>query len=181
MDPKRMNNETAPDHTGESDVSGSGHNELCRKVRKLYARCYSAEQIADEMKVGLGTVRKVLHELIDNARSGIDCKLLRIEDAEIEYWEAWNRSKRGKSTREHNNPNPEDGKSAETQAGDPRFLQGVVHCIEKQMDIIKEKYRESDSDDAPKRVLDLSKATPEEMLILSNIIHREDANDTPAD
>lgn len=150
------------DRVDENTASVSGHAELQRKVRVLYVTGHNEQEIAGELAIDPGEVRELLKECVRNARDRADLELLDLEIVESEYREAWERSKI-------------ETKSDTGRPGNQCFLQGIERCIEKRKKIIEQKSWVPDEDD--ERVLDLSKATPEQMLLLSNLIHCDDHRD----
>lgn len=63
-------------------------------------------------------------------------EVAKIDQVEVEFWQAWERSKQAKqktSTKRKTGENPSDeaGVVREESYGDPRFLDGVLKCVEK--------------------------------------------------
>jgi len=68
-------------------------------------------------------------------------ELAKIDAAEREYWAAWERSQQPRevtTTREADGdaPRTETSRRREHPVGDPRFLDGVLKCIEKRCDML---------------------------------------------
>lgn len=67
-------------------------------------------------------------------------ELAKIDLLELTYWDAWEKSKLDKKTvsskRRGQEPDVEQTARAESNSGDPRFLQGIQWCITKRCEIL---------------------------------------------
>ena len=68
-------------------------------------------------------------------------ELAKIDRVEAEFWAAWDRSQKIKQVTSTKRKEPKDastevGVRKEEQAGDPRFLDGVLKCIQKRCEIL---------------------------------------------
>lgn len=97
-------------------------------------------------------IKALQRRWLDSAVSNIDeakaRELAKVDNLELEYWQAWKRSQEDAETvKQKGTPvNTPDGeskiktadieKTTKGQAGDPRFLQGVQWCIERRCKIL---------------------------------------------
>lgn len=143
-----------------------------QQVAERYLRGAYMSQIADELGVDTATVSRDLAELrkewLERSINHIDQKkaieLAKLDQLELTYWEAWERSKenaevetteqvgvkqktkKSKDGEEEFTIVPErikKNKRVEGQSGNPAFLEGVFKCINKRCEIL--------GLDAPKR------------------------------
>jgi AcrR family transcriptional regulator len=92
--------------------------ELARMIEALSAKGYSQAEIAEELNVSIGTVNRYVRPLIkrmeDETCAIIDNEfkkmLIKIDLLERRYYEGWEASQ-------------------ETSSGNPRFLSGMLRCI----------------------------------------------------
>lgn len=150
----------------------------------MYLRGQYQTEIAEHLGVDQATVSRDLAELrkewLERSINHIDQKkaieLAKLDQLELTYWDAWERSGEPfKSTTEEEGGRygPKTIEKTEERVGDPRFLDGILRCIERRCAII--------GIDAPKRQehsglnggpietrnhIDLSGLTDEELELL---------------
>jgi hypothetical protein len=124
-------------------------------ISDYYLKGYSQMEIGVKTNLSQSTVSKDIKILIrywTRAQyRNIDClqeqELARINKLEIEYWEAWERSKKifiSTSVKRHSvtsnnldkNTPAETTTKQEDRNGDPRYLVGVQWCIDKRAAIL---------------------------------------------
>jgi predicted transcriptional regulator len=122
-------------------------------IGRLYLRGYGQPQIAKLAKVSQPTVSRDLSYLrIEWQRKAsrsfslkISQELAKLDQLELEYWQAWERSKKPKTSRASEGAiNGENGdvktnkiqRKEEDSYGDPRYLEGVERCIEKRCKLL---------------------------------------------
>ena len=120
-------------------------------VSDLYLKGYTQQYIGEKLGISITTVCRDIKVLIrwwkrssvKNIDSLKQIELNKINKLEIEYWEAWERSKNDaeqkiKRQRQtaNNEPINEAQIKSDSQNGDPRYLAGVQWCIEKRCKII---------------------------------------------
>ena len=159
-----------------------------RRIADLYLQGETQTNIAVLVKLSRPTVTRDLAALRDEWRASalIDIdeakarSLAKVDRLEREYWTAWARScedaetvrMEGKPTGEGEEGAPEKVvKTSKGQAGDPRFLAGVMTCIERRCKII--------GVDAPtKNELTAAGGGP---LSVRFVMRPDDPEDTPGD
>jgi hypothetical protein len=126
-----------------------------KRIADLYLKGWLQVDIADEIGVDTSTVSRDLKAIrgewlqstlmdFNEARAQ---ELAKIDNLELTYWQAWQRSTENKeveSTKVIESGKGEDRKPerleaatrSEGQAGDPRFLQGVQWCIERRCKLL---------------------------------------------
>lgn len=125
-----------------------------QQVAEMYLRGAYQSQIAEELGIDQSTVSRDLAELrkewLERSINHIEQKkaneLAKLDQLELTYWDAWERSKLNAETIiERKTPL---GHISETktqgQVGNPAFLAGVMSCINKRCEIL--------GIDAPKKV-----------------------------
>jgi hypothetical protein len=120
-------------------------------IAGLYLQGWLQCDIADHLKIARSTVTtdlKAIHQewLASSLRDFDEAKareLARIDTIEMEYWEAWEKSKKEKKTTTSGKETTDEGlerKKAsvrlEETPGDPRYLQGIQWCIDKRCKIL---------------------------------------------
>lgn len=132
-----------------------------RQIARLYLQGMYQADIADKLGLSQPTVSRDIQVLIDEWRiervydinEAKARELAKVDNLELEYWEAWHRSqenaekeiKKAKGiTKGGKAANQEIQKVSEGQTGDPRFLAGVQWCINKRCEIL--------GVDAPKKI-----------------------------
>lgn len=120
-----------------------------RRIADLYLKGWLQNDIAAEVGLSQGTISldlKVLHKAwvasslvdIDIAKSR---ELAKIDKLEREYWKAWERSQEDAETETQraitagDNVRKEGTIVAKGQVGDPRFLTGILSCIDRRCKI----------------------------------------------
>lgn len=142
-------------------------------VAERYLRGAYMSQIADELEVDTATISRDLAELrkewLERSINHIDQKkaieLAKLDQLELTYWDAWVRSQRDAESETMEQIGVAKGadgqiigdrvkktKKREGQAGDPRFLDGVLKCIAKRCELL--------GLDAPKKTDITSKGGP---------------------
>lgn len=132
-------------------------NERRQAVARLYLRGQTQHEIAAQVGVDQGTVSRDLAAIQkqwkSSAVAAIDelkaQQLAKVDALERTYWEAWERSCK---PRETNIAKMVDGKGERKEAtthkegrdGNPKFLEGVLKCIERRCQLL--------GIDAPKRL-----------------------------
>ena len=121
------------------------------KISDWYLKGYTQQWIAGQLGLNVSTICRDIKVLIrwwkrssvKNIDSLKQIELNKINKLEIEYWEAWERSKNDaeqkiKRQRQtaNNEPINEAQIKSDSQNGDPRYLAGVQWCIEKRCKII---------------------------------------------
>lgn len=115
------------------------------KVARLYLHGWTQAAIAEEVGCNQATVSRDLAKLIEQWRAAaladIDAQraaeLEKINLLEREYWAAWERScetateSTVKVTSQGNEQTKTAGKTERARDGDPRWLAGVMTCIER--------------------------------------------------
>jgi hypothetical protein len=121
-------------------------------ISKLYLEGHSQWEIHTKLGISQATVSRDIAILIrywrisatKNIDTAMQIELTRINKLEIEYWQAWERSKeenKKKSikqkyiTSELKQP-LEISSATEDRNGDPRYLQGVQWCVETRCKIL---------------------------------------------
>jgi predicted transcriptional regulator len=129
-----------------------------RMISRLYLQGKIQAEIAAELKISQPTVSRELKELVNewkiervyDINEAKQKELAKIDNLELEYWEAWSRSRRDAERKIKKDAISSKGFSNETteqvepQVGDPRFLNGVQWCIERRCLIL--------GVDAPKKI-----------------------------
>jgi hypothetical protein len=121
-----------------------------KRIADLYLKGWLQVDIADEIGVDTSTVSRDLKAIrgewlqstlmdFNEARAH---ELAAIDNLEITYWQAWQRSTENKEVEASKVIEGKDGQRMEAQtrsegqAGDPRFLQGVQWCIERRCKLL---------------------------------------------
>ena len=119
-----------------------------REISRLYLQGMYQADIAERLGLSQPTVSRDIQVLIDewkvervyDINEAKARELAKVDNLELEYWEAWHRSqlnaekeiKKGKGiTKDGKITAQEIQKVSEGQSGDPRFLSGVQWCIER--------------------------------------------------
>jgi hypothetical protein len=109
-------------------------------TRRIAARCgVSQPQIIRDLHIVRAEWKRVMAEEYERLRCE---QLAKIDVTEREAWRGWRRSLRtsqkryAKLFRDGNGQRQESGQTEEGQAGDPRFLQAVLRCIEQRLRLI---------------------------------------------
>ncbi len=122
-----------------------------RNIAALYLRGKTQVEIAAELRISQATVSRDLaairEEWVKESVQAIDqrkaIELAKIDALELEYWDAWERSQIAtkQEVSEVFGTGVGAGNKAKIQkrtteqTGDPRFLSGVMQCIEKRCQI----------------------------------------------
>lgn len=105
----------------------------------------SQQQISYDLKE---LQRRWLNSSVSNLDEAKARELAKVDNLELEYWQAWKRSQEDAETvKQKGEVVPGEGgkpsikttdteKTTKGQAGDPRFLQGVQWCIERRCKIL---------------------------------------------
>jgi hypothetical protein len=125
----------------DTRVEVLNRDERLRLVEDLCLRRWTSEDIAEELGISRDQVLEDLQALVprwgDRSRAGTPeiraQEVAALDRLEREYWDAWSRSQQPKVTRRVRTRGRDTEQSIETteQTGDPRFLAGVLGCIEK--------------------------------------------------
>jgi predicted transcriptional regulator len=117
-----------------------------REISRMYLSGITQAVIADRLGIDQSTVSrdlKILQQEWQVARiNDIDERkrqeLAKIDNLELEYWDAWRRSQNDKETviARVKAGEKETTERREGQAGDPRFLDGVQWCINKRCELL---------------------------------------------
>jgi len=128
-----------------------------RNISRMYLQGMLQAEIAEELGVSQSTVSRDLsyiqkqwqQERINNVDERKRIELAKIDNLELEYWEAWKHSLENaevQTVEKQGIIHDKDGKiigsrvkqidRQEGQAGDPRFLQGIQWCIEKRCELL---------------------------------------------
>ncbi len=121
-----------------------------RNIAALYLRGKTQVEIAAELQISQATVSRDLAairgEWVKESVQAIDqrkaIELAKIDALELEYWEAWKRSQVATKQEVSEVFGTGVGNKAKIQkrtteqTGDPRFLSGVMQCIEKRCQIL---------------------------------------------
>jgi len=124
-------------------------------ISKLYLEGHSQWEIHTKLGISQATVSRDIAILIrywrisatKNIDTAMQIELTRINKLEMEYWQAWERSKgeskkksikqRGHKQQEGADVIPvEISSQVEDRNGDPRYLQGVQWCVETRCKIL---------------------------------------------
>jgi predicted transcriptional regulator len=119
-------------------------------VESLYLSGHSQVDIGRQIGVSQQQVSKYLRKLQaawlarrgENLESVKGRELARLDRLEREYWQAWERSQQDAEIVKQKVNGKGDGakvqaeKTSKGQAGDPRFLQGIMACIETRLKIV---------------------------------------------
>lgn len=129
-----------------------------RNISKLYLRGKVQHEIAKELGISQATVSrdlKVIQEdWVKESAQALDqrkaIELAKVDALELEYWEAWKRSQQD-AVSEVSEMSTDSGgqkikkqKKVDGQVGDPRYLAGVMQCIDRRCQIL--------GIDAPKKI-----------------------------
>lgn len=118
------------------------------QVADLYLRGFKQVEIAEQLGVNQATVSndlKVIHnQWRDSAIIDLNelkhRELEKIDQLEREYWKAWEKSTKDTEVITQKAKSSDTGKEVilrrEGQAGDPRFLAGVMTCIERRCKLL---------------------------------------------
>lgn len=119
-------------------------------VESLYLSGHSQADIGREIGVSQQQVSKYLRVLqkawLERLGSDVEAtksrELARIDRLEREYWTAWTKSQEDSETSVEESgsgplgPTSKHSLTRKGQVGDPRFLQGVMQCVEMRLKII---------------------------------------------
>lgn len=124
-------------------------------IADLYLKGWSYTAIADKLGITRDMVAydldKIRGEWAQSALMDFDkaraAELARVDKLEATFWDAWERSCKGKKKtiqKQYNTTNPGGGTGSQTSAavesqetiGDPRFLNGIMTCIERRCRIL---------------------------------------------
>lgn len=119
------------------------------EIRRLYARRYTQEQIAQELGIARSLVSYWLKKIEEDAQAAVADRAAEIRrtldalaEVEREAWSAWERSKRPavRSQRERGSgpegPVRKVRRTTEYQAGDPAFLNIVLSCQQQRRQLL---------------------------------------------
>jgi hypothetical protein len=116
-------------------------------VARLYLTGHLQVEIATQTGVSQQQISYDLKVLQKRWResSGVDFneakqrELARIDNLELEYWQAWRASKgeKKKQSAERSGEHTKTRFESEVREGDPRYLQGVQWCIEQRCKILE--------------------------------------------
>lgn len=126
-----------------------------RNISRMYLRGDLQVDIADALGISQSTVSRDLTYLqkewqearINDIDERKRLELAKIDNLELEYWDAWQRSKEDAEVQTIKQKGAivdgekqivpiEAQKRTEGQAGDPRFLAGVQWCINKRCELL---------------------------------------------
>lgn len=131
----------------QSKVKKFRREETLLQVSELYLKGWILADISKKIGISINTTSKLLGEVkkrwlvnqVNNFELRKSIELERIDKVEREYWEAWERSKRGQKKKisvRLNRTTMRGDSSEDTESeefldtpGDPRFLEGVQKCI----------------------------------------------------
>lgn len=113
-----------------------------RKVVELYLTGHTQYAIAEALGVSQTTIcfdLKAIHQqwkeaAITDIAAIKERELLRIDRIEREHWRGWVKSlkdRQRRTTKSGGKEGDEVTSMTEGQAGNPRFLEGIMHCIER--------------------------------------------------
>lgn len=121
-----------------------------RNIATLYLRGKVQQEIAKELGISQATVSrdlKVIQEdWVRESAQALDqrkaIELAKVDALELEYWEAWERSQKD-AVSEVSEMSTDSGgqkirkqKKVDGQVGDPRYLAGVMQCIDRRCQIL---------------------------------------------
>lgn len=124
-----------------------------RNIARMYLAGRIQADIADELGISQATVSRDLKAVqaewkearINDIDERKRQELAKIDNLELEYWDAWRRScenaeietTKAQAGRGSEGPDRiEKTKRVEGQTGDPRFLTGVMTCINKRCELL---------------------------------------------
>ncbi|MCZ2078409.1 MAG: helix-turn-helix domain-containing protein [Bryobacterales bacterium] len=121
-----------------------------RKIADLYLRGKVQQEIAKELDLSQATVSRDLKAIqedwVREAAQALDrrkaIELAKVDALELEYWEAWKRSQADAISETSELSSDSGGqkmkkqKRVDGQVGDPRFLAGVMQCIDRRCQIL---------------------------------------------
>ncbi len=117
------------------------------RISELYLRGWIQADIAKDIGISANTVSKLLAEVrkrwlvnqVNNFELRKSMELERIDKLEREYWDAWDKSKKGqnkiistrlnRTTMRGDSTEVTEGQEFLDTPGDPRFLEGIQKCI----------------------------------------------------
>lgn len=120
---------------------------ILTRISELYLRGWIQADIAKDVGISANTVSRLLAEVrkrwlvnqVNNFELRKSMELERIDRLEREYWEAWDKSKKGqnkiintrlkRTTMRGDSTEETDGQEFLDTPGDPRFLEGIQKCI----------------------------------------------------
>lgn len=116
-----------------------------RQIARMYLQGISQADIAKELKISQPTVSREIKKLIEewkvervyDINEAKARELAKVDNLELEYWEAWRRSQKDaiirskKVYQKEGATAQEAAEQAKGQVGDARFLAGVQWCIER--------------------------------------------------
>jgi hypothetical protein len=147
-------------HPNNPNANNLAVLERRRNVAARYVRGETQWEIARAFEVDQGTISRDLAEIrkawqAEAVRDVSEVKakeLAKVDAAEEQAWRAWTRSQEDAQTkRERLRPGSDDeaGETVRTskgQAGDPRFLELILKCVQKRCEILGILDRERDRD-----------------------------------
>lgn len=121
-----------------------------RNISRMYLQGRLQAEIAVELNISQPTVSRDLAyiqkqwavERLDDFVEKKNIELAKVDNLELEYWEAWKRSQKDaemrikKAVEAGGETRKEAQERIEGQVGDPRFLAGVQWCINKRCEIL---------------------------------------------
>ena len=122
-------------------LKGYSYRAIAKVLREDTERTYSLShvQIGEDIKKMLSEWKTVREE---NIEEWVGIELEKIATLEVEYWEAWEKSKedyekrRTKSGTNYLGASEEESLESMKMYGDPRFLAGIERCIQKRCDLL---------------------------------------------
>jgi predicted XRE-type DNA-binding protein len=174
------------------------------QITRLYLQGRTQRDIAEVVGVSQGQVNHDLKLIqqrwressIMDMNEAKQKELARIDEVEIQFWEAWERSKNERTrARQESDGKSKDGKpnvvratmEKEQRDGNPAFLAGVMSCIERRCKLLgldaPAKAELTGKDGGPIKTEvankpDLSKLSVDELLQLRSVLAK--ATDEPA-
>lgn len=135
----------------KADRSASQQERDRREIARLYLQGMYQADIAERLGLSQPTVSRDIQLLIEewkvervyDINEAKARELAKVDNLELEYWEAWHRSQENAEKEVKKQKavpgkakgasviNQEIQKTSEGQTGDPRFLSGVQWCIER--------------------------------------------------
>jgi len=118
-----------------------------RRIAQMYLQGMLQSEIGEELELSQPTVsnelkliqREWFAERINDVHERKMLELAKVDNLELEYWDAWRRSQKNAETRREEIGGKYGGKEVfveQGQVGDPSFLQGVQWCINKRCELL---------------------------------------------
>jgi phage terminase large subunit len=121
-----------------------------RVISRMYLQGMTQGDIATELKISQPTVSREIKKLVEewkvervyDINEAKQRELAKIDNLELEYWEAWKRSQQDavmrmkKAIQSDGTTKQEVSERIEGQVGDARFLNGVMDCIKQRCNIL---------------------------------------------